>query len=164
MELKYKNKIDDLNKKRDKLIEEVRVKQDKITEISKEIRKINIEHYQRELKTQGLKNGDIFIGFTKMCNYHYDMIKVIKVVSVSPLQCTIATYRADDSDFCFQVIKQNLTLHSFALFCDDNIVYRVNHGDYMILLEHMAGLTINFENIDGVIKEIDSWDSSEKIT
>ena len=93
------------------------------------------------------------------------MIKVIKVVRELPsLQCTIATYRADDSHFSFNVIKQCLTLSSFAEFCNDNVVYRVDHSDYILLLEHMTELTINFNNIDDVIEAIDSWDSSEKIT
>lgn len=164
MELKDKNKIDALNEERDKLINEVRVKQDQIAEISHKIRKINLEHYQHEFKARGLEKGAIFIGFTKAYDYHCDMIKVIKVVRELPLQCTIATYRADDSHFSFNVIKQSITLSSFAEFCNDNVVYRLDHSDYILLLEQLTELTIDFQNIDDVIELIDSWDSSEKIT
>lgn len=165
-----KQKLEALTKERDELVEVIQKHQDRVNQLGVEIRKVHLEEYRRKLKSMGLEDGTAFIGFAKSCGYHYDMMKAIKVQSASKtpsfhsIQCVMAVYRADDYEFSFRTSKTSLSLREFAEFCDANIVYRVSVSDYNLIIERMAGLEVNFDNIDDLMTEIDSWEDSEEIT
>ena len=98
------------------------------------------------------------------------MIQAIRVLAISnnpamPLfRNVFYTYRVDDSDFSFHTSEKPMTLRQFAEWLDEYTVYKMQPNDFMPILEQMASLKTNFDNVDKLLESVDRLENSNKIT
>lgn len=158
-----------LRQEKESLEESISKEQERIREILGEIRAINLKDYRQKLKKLGIKQGTILIGFARATGYHYDMIEAIQVVDVSSnpsfrsIDYVSYKYRADDSDYSFHTSAKSMSVKQLTEWLSDHLVYTICASDFMLLLEHMAALKINHENIDKLPAFIETLDDSNKI-
>lgn len=143
-------------------------KQERVYEILGEIRKINLKDYQQKLKKLGIKQGTILVGFAHTLGYHYDMIEVIQVVSSNPsrrsIDYVLCKYRVDDGDYSFHTSRKSMSVKQLTEWLNDHLVYTICASDFMLLLEQMAALKINYENVGKLPAFVETLDDSRKIT
>ena len=158
-----------LRQEKESLEESISKEQERIYEILGEIRVINLKDYRQKLKKLGIKQGTILIGFAQTLGYHYDMIEAIQVVNVSSnpsfrsIDYVSYKYRVDDSDYSFHTSAKSMSINQLAEWLSDHLVYTICASDFMMLLEHMAALKINYENIGKFPAFVETLDDSSKI-
>lgn len=163
-------KLKSLQQEKDEIDNLMREKQERINEIHKEIREISLKSYRQKLKKLGLQQEAMFIGFAKRPGYHYDMMRAIQVTQVTnnpayrSIEYVQYTYRVDDSEFSFHTSMKNMSIRQFSEWLEEYTVYKINPSDFMLILEQMAGLKINFDNVDKLPTLIEEWEDSNKIT
>ena len=170
MTKKDREMLEALQKEKDEIDKIMCEKQQRISEIHKEIREINLRSYRQQLKKVGVQRGALFIGFAKRPGYHYDMIQAIQVTEVSnnpscrSIEYVLYSYRVDDSIFSFRTSEKDMSIRQFSEWLEEYVVYKINPSDFMLILEHMAGLKVNFDNVDKLPILIEGWEGSNKIT
>lgn len=159
-----------LRREQEALEASISKQQERVYEILGEIRRINLKDYQQKLKKLGIKQGTILIGFARALGYHYDMIEAIQVVDVSSnpsfrsIDYVSYKYRVDDSDYRFHTSAKSMSIKQLTEWLSDHLVYTICASDFMMLLEHMAALKINYENIGKLPAFVETLDDSHKIT
>ena len=164
-----KEKLASLRQEREELDKSINEKQERIHEIIEEIRAINLKDYHQKLKKLGIKQGSILVGFAQRPEYHYDMIEVIQVTDVSgnpsfrSIDYVSYVYRADDSDYSFRTSMKSMSIKQLTEWLSEHLVYTISTSDFMLLLEHMAALKINHENVDKLSAFIETLGDSNKM-
>ena len=64
------SKLKSLQQEKDEINNLMCEKQERLYEIHKEIREINLKSYRQKLKKFGVQQGALFIGFAKIPGYH----------------------------------------------------------------------------------------------
>lgn len=165
-----KEKLASLRQEKEELEKSIHEKQERICEILGEIRAINLKDYRQKLKKIGIKQGSLLIGFAQRSAYHYDMIEAIQVTEVSSnpsyrsIDYVSYVYRADDNDFSFHTSMKSMSIKQLTEWLDEHLVYAINTSDFLLMLEHMAGLKIDFDNVDKLPVFVESLEGSNKIT
>ena len=59
---------------------------------------------------------------------------------------------------------KSMSIRQFSEWLDEYTVYKINPSDFMLILEQMAGLKIDFDNVDKLPILIEGWEDSNKIT
>ena len=96
------------------------------------------------------------------------MIEVIQVVSSSPssrsIDYVLCKYRVDDGDYSFHTSHKSMSVKQLTEWLNDHLVYTICASDFMLLLEQMAALKINYENVGKLPTFVETLDNSRKIT
>lgn len=161
-----KEKLASLRQEQEELNKIIEEKQERIDKIAGEIRAINLKDYRQELEKLGIKQGSILIGFAQSMAYHYDMIETIQVTEVSSnpsfrsIDYVSYIYRADDYDYSFHTSMKSMSVQQFTEWLSKHLVYTISASDFMLILEHMAALKINHENVDKLPALIETFEDS----
>lgn len=164
-----KEKLASLRQEQEELNKSINEKQERIHKILGEIRAINLKDYRQKLKNLDIKQGSIMIGFARSPAYHYDMIEAIQVTEVSSnpsfrsIDYVSYIYRADDSDYSFHTSMKSMSIKQITEWLSEHLVYTISASDFMLILEHMAALKINHENVDKLPALIETFEDSNKM-
>lgn len=161
-----KEKLASLRQEQEELNKSIEEKRERIYEIAGEIRAINLKDYRQKLEKLGIKQGSILIGFAQSIAYHYDMIETIQVTEVSnnpsfrSIDYVSYIYRADDNDYSFHTSMKYMSVKQLTEWLSNHLVYTISASDFMLILEHMAALKINHENVDKLPALIETFEDS----
>ena len=161
-----KEKLASLRQEQEELNKSIEEKRERIYEITGEIRAINLKDYRQKLEKLGIKQGSILIGFAQSMAYHYDMIETIHVTEVSSnpsfrsIDYVSYIYRADDNDYSFHTSMKSMSVKQLTEWLSNHLVYTISASDFMLILEHMAALKINHENVDKFPALIETFEDS----